>query len=66
MTSNHPEKLDAALIRPGRVDKVLHLGYMEAPEAILMVNHYFGQVTNNESKWLLSNEMTVLNASSRK
>ena len=22
MTSNHPERLDAALIRPGRVDKV--------------------------------------------
>jgi ATP-dependent 26S proteasome regulatory subunit len=49
MTSNHPEKLDAALIRPGRVDKVLHLGYMEAAEAILMVNHYFAQVNELRS-----------------
>ena len=25
MTSNHPEKLDPALIRPGRINKQLHL-----------------------------------------
>lgn len=28
MTSNHPEKLDPALIRPGRIDKMFHLNYM--------------------------------------
>ncbi|CAE7244709.1 unnamed protein product [Symbiodinium pilosum] len=28
MTSNHPEKLDPALIRPGRIDKTFHLTYM--------------------------------------
>merc|ERR1719199_2189083 len=26
MTTNHPEKLDAALIRPGRINKRIHLG----------------------------------------
>lgn len=26
MTSNHPEKLDPALIRPGRIDKIIYLG----------------------------------------
>ncbi|KAJ1618158.1 hypothetical protein T492DRAFT_569693, partial [Pavlovales sp. CCMP2436] len=26
MTTNHPEKLDPALIRPGRIDKILYLG----------------------------------------
>jgi mitochondrial chaperone BCS1 len=32
MTSNHPEKLDPALIRPGRVNLKLYLGYIELPE----------------------------------
>lgn len=41
MTTNHPEKLDAALIRPGRIDKKIYLGYMEYPEACQMVEHYF-------------------------
>lgn len=27
MTSNHPERLDPALIRPGRIDMHLHMGY---------------------------------------
>merc|ERR1712159_715353 len=28
MTTNHPEKLDPALIRPGRINKKMHLGYL--------------------------------------
>lgn len=40
MTTNHPEKLDPALIRPGRINKRLHLGYC-APEAVnQMASHY--------------------------
>jgi len=40
MTSNHPEKLDPALIRPGRISKRIHLGTM-APESLVgMVEHY--------------------------
>jgi len=42
MTTNHPEKLDPALIRPGRIDKKLKLGYMEAADAMKLVAHYFG------------------------
>lgn len=41
MTTNHPEKLDAALIRPGRIDKIMKLGHMEIAQAKEMVEHYF-------------------------
>ena len=30
MTTNHPEKLDPALIRPGRINKRIHLGFVDA------------------------------------
>jgi len=41
MTSNHPEKLDPALIRPGRIDKKLLLGYMKGDDVCDMLEHYF-------------------------
>ena len=40
MTTNHPERLDPALVRPGRVDVKLRLGYMQRTEARQMVEHY--------------------------
>ena len=43
MTSNHPEKLDPALIRPGRIDKMFHLSYMVGEQACHMMAHYFQQ-----------------------
>eukprot|EP00629_Pelagomonadales_sp_RCC1024_P000604 CAMPEP_0119269292 /NCGR_PEP_ID=MMETSP1329-20130426/6756_1 /TAXON_ID=114041 /ORGANISM="Genus nov. species nov., Strain RCC1024" /LENGTH=546 /DNA_ID=CAMNT_0007269289 /DNA_START=58 /DNA_END=1694 /DNA_ORIENTATION=- len=42
MTSNHPEKLDPALVRPGRVNLKLYLGYVDAAAAREMCAHYFG------------------------
>ena len=32
MTTNHPETLDAAMLRPGRVDRRFHVGYAEDAE----------------------------------
>merc|ERR1712224_808878 len=41
MTTNHPEILDPALIRPGRIDQKLLLGYMNPANVVDMINHYF-------------------------
>ena len=41
MTTNHPEMLDPALIRPGRIDKKMLLGYLQYPDLVSMLEHYF-------------------------
>lgn len=51
MTTNHPEHLDPALVRPGRIDKKLRLGYMAGSEISDMLEHYF-ETTLDESQRL--------------
>lgn len=50
MTTNHPEKLDPALIRPGRINLQLCLDYIQLPEAMLMVKHYFAEDLTSEKR----------------
>lgn len=42
MTTNHPEKLDPALIRGGRVHMRINLNYMTTADAKLLIRSYFG------------------------
>ena len=54
MTSNHPEKLDPALIRPGRIDKKIYLGYIDYESAVQMTLHYFSlDELNDEHKGMI-------------
>lgn len=40
MTTNYPEKIDSALIRPGRVDKVINMNVLNNVSIKKMVNHF--------------------------
>ena len=42
MTTNHPAKLDPALVRPGRINKRIHLGYCNAETVLQLAEHYVG------------------------
>jgi chaperone BCS1 len=43
MTTNYPDKLDAALMRPGRADRIEHIGDLEQPEVNEMCRQFLGK-----------------------
>jgi adenylate kinase family enzyme len=43
LTTNHPEKLDPALIRKGRVDFALEIDYPSATQVMLYLTDFYGQ-----------------------
>ena len=47
MTTNQPDKLDAALTRPSRVDKVFNFGYADKSS----IESIFGSSTNHSLNW---------------
>eukprot|EP00736_Rhodelphis_marinus_P002773 Rmarinus@m.10022 len=49
MTTNCVSALDQALLRPGRVNYAVHLGYMKQLEATEMIHHYFPASPLNHS-----------------
>lgn len=45
MTTNHPDRLDSALVRPGRCDREFHLGLADAPIAERFADLWFDPPT---------------------
>ena len=41
MISNYPEKLDKALLRPGRTDMILELGYIDKKSIVKMIQNFY-------------------------
>eukprot|EP01063_Lacrimia_lanifica_P024655 TRINITY_DN32524_c0_g1_i1.p1 TRINITY_DN32524_c0_g1~~TRINITY_DN32524_c0_g1_i1.p1 ORF type:complete len:581 (+),score=257.93 TRINITY_DN32524_c0_g1_i1:72-1814(+) len=57
MTTNHPEKLDPALIRPGRVNKRVYLSYMHRESIKEIAEHYFpGEKVTKEDLALIPDQ----------
>ena len=52
MTTNHPEMLDSALIRPGRINTKLYMGFMQELEMIQMLNLHYGPLKPEETQLL--------------
>ena len=50
MTTNHPDKLDPALVRPGRVNIKVHMDYMSGDNAAQMLKSYFGPDSPEETE----------------
>lgn len=46
MTSNFAEHLDRALVRPGRIDKIIYLGFISQRSAQLMFKRMYARDTN--------------------
>lgn len=60
MTSNHPELLDPALVRPGRIDINLRVGFCTRDMVIDMFRFFYENKTINltEKEWSYNNELT--------
>jgi SpoVK/Ycf46/Vps4 family AAA+-type ATPase len=60
MTSNHPEKLDKALIRPGRIDIALNVGFCTRDMIVDMIRYFYDNKDFfiPDDEWQYTNHIT--------
>jgi chaperone BCS1 len=58
MTTNHIEKLDPALIRPGRADLKIEIGYINAETFSAFIRHFYGTAIQEPFN-LRSDKLTI-------
>ncbi|KAM0920101.1 hypothetical protein ACQ4PT_007751 [Festuca glaucescens] len=63
-TTNHPERLDPALVRPGRMDRKIELGYCSPAALRVLAKNYLGvgEDTDDEVNGLLAQAEGLLAA----
>ncbi len=56
-TTNHPDDIPKNLIRPGRFDRIIHLGYIDVDSSVEMVKYLFGEdyIVSDEFKTVIKN-----------
>lgn len=54
MTTNHPEHLDPALIRPGRINKTIHMGNIDTDSALKMIEYYVGKLDDKQRQFIMN------------
>ncbi|KNC84621.1 hypothetical protein SARC_03151 [Sphaeroforma arctica JP610] len=59
MTTNHPENLDPALIRPGRVNLNIDLGFIRDIESFEMIEHFFACTLSEKEKSVISRALAT-------
>jgi SpoVK/Ycf46/Vps4 family AAA+-type ATPase len=59
--TNYPDKLDEALLRPGRVDCLIHFQKLNTENIIKMVNNYFADEKNKKTKQQIMKEIEKCN-----
>jgi chaperone BCS1 len=58
-TTNHIENLDAALIRPGRIDLKIEIGYVNKEMLKDFINHFFPNYSIDIDKINIKNNITI-------
>lgn len=57
-TTNHINKLDPAMLRPGRIDLSLEIGYVDSDAFIQFIKSFFPEVNPKET-YKIVNELTI-------